>query len=90
MTDLVELQAEVKRLRNRRIEEEDEVIVADALESHIQHLGLNGTYEQYQQAKKIFKRLTGMSWNPGGEDEDEDDDDSEGERELPDELANTV
>lgn len=85
LTDLVELQGEVKRLRNHQIEEGDETVVAVALEAHIAHLGLNGTYDEYQRAKKIFKRLTGMSWNPGGEDEDEDD--SEDERDLSDELT---
>jgi hypothetical protein len=75
---VVQLNGEVAELQRKEINNKGRTLLASSLDGHIADLAAKGQYETYEQAKILYKQLTGISWVDEG-DEDDDDDDEEGD-----------
>lgn len=71
---ILQLNGEIQKLKEDDIDKlGGKDLLANALDSHIEELAASQRFEEYENAKKIFRRLTGHPWVG------EDDDDEEGD-----------
>jgi hypothetical protein len=69
---VIEYRNQIKDLQGRVLDDDEGAFVAHALEDFIAKLGLNGSYDDFLKAKKLFRRLAGISWNSEDDDDEEE------------------